>query len=149
MAPRTPTFASQRSKPIYEQAVAAMRAMDALRGSPVTEAVATDLGFKCADLKELGKQLEAEPDPIIWRLRSDIDRTCNFDVPLASALVEIALIQKKQASDPGADIDGECRGLKIAIADLGTAYIGNPQSSDVIAKDLTYCGSADSTRRVP
>lgn len=146
---RAPTFASQRSKPIYDQALAGMRAIDTLRGAPMTRALATDLGFKCADLQEARRSLEAEPDPVVWRLRSDIERTCAFDVPIASAFLEIDLIQRKRADDPTANVDGECRALKVAIDDLGTAYIGNPNSSDVIAKDLAYCGSTDTVRRVP
>jgi hypothetical protein len=146
---RQPTFASQRSKPIYEQAVAGMRAIDALRGAPMTESLATDLGFKCADLKQLRKDLEPEPDAVIWRLRNDIERTCGFDVPLASALLEIAAIQKKRAADPTAPVDIECRALQRAIDDLGAAYIGNDSTSDVIAKDTTYCGHTDTVRRVP
>jgi len=126
-----------------------MRAIDVLRGSPMTEALATDLGFKCADLREMRRSLEAEPDPVVWRLRSDVDRTCAFDVPIASALLEIDVIERKRAGDSTASIDRECRALKLAIDDLGAAYVGNPKSSDVIAKDLTYCGSTDTVRRVP
>jgi hypothetical protein len=146
---RAPTFTSQRSKPIYDQAVQGMRAIDTMRGSPMTEALATDLGFKCADLEQLRKALEPEPDPVVWRLRTDIEKTCKFDVPLASALLEIDRIQKKRAGDPNAGIDGECRALKLAIADLGTGFIGNPVASDVLGKELTYCESSDTVRRVP
>jgi hypothetical protein len=126
-----------------------MRAIDTLRGAPMTGALATELGFKCADLRQLRRSLETEPDPVVWRLRSDIERTCAFDVPIASALLEIDLIKRTRAGDPTANVDGECRALKVAIDDLGTAYIGNPKSSDIIAEELTYCGSTDTVRRIP
>lgn len=134
---------------MYDRAVEEMRAIDALRGSAMTDALATDLGFKCADLKDLRKSLEAETDPIVWRLRTDIEKTCGFDVPIASALFEIARIQKKRAVDLGAGVEGECRALKLALADLGTAYVANPAAVEVIGKDLAYCGSTDTVRRVP
>jgi hypothetical protein len=146
---RAPTFASQRSKSIYDQSVEGMHAIDALRGSTMTEALATDLGFKCADLKALAKSLETEADPLVWRLRTDIHKTCEFDVPVASALFELDRIQKRRAGDPSANVQGECRALKLAIDDVGTGYIANPTASDIIDKDLTYCGTADTVRRVP
>jgi hypothetical protein len=146
---RAPTFASQRSQPIYDHALEGMRAIDALRGSAMTEALATDLGFKCADLRSLRKSLEAEPDPVVWRLRTDIDKTCSFDVPVASAQFEIDRIQKKRAVDPGAGVEGECRALKLVIEDIGTGFIANPTAAGIIDKELLYCESADTVRRVP
>ncbi len=146
---RAPTFASRASQPIYEQAVAGMRGIDALRGSTMTEALATNLGFKCADLKALRKKLAAEPDPVVWRLRTDIDKTCGFDVPVASGAFELSRIQKKRAGDPTAAVDRECGALKLAIEDIGTAFIANPSASDLIDKELTFCESTDVVRRVP
>jgi hypothetical protein len=146
---RAPTFASQASQPVYDQAVAGMRAIDALRGTTMTEAFATDLGFRCADLKSLRKKLAAEPDPIVWRVRTDIDKTCGFDVPVASGAFELSRIQRKRAADPTAAVDGECRALKLAIEDIGTGYLANPAASDIIDKELTFCESTDVVRRVP
>jgi hypothetical protein len=144
-----PSFASRRSQPLYQRAVDGMRAINAMRGSAMTEALATDLGFKCADLKDLRNALQSEPDPIVWRLRSDIDKTCAYDVPIASAMLELDRIQKKRAADVNADVGGECRALKLALADLGTSYLANPTAADVIGKDSMYCGATDSVRRVP
>jgi hypothetical protein len=126
-----------------------MRGVDAMRGSAMTDALATDLGFKCADLKELRKQLTTEPDPIVWKLRSRIDKTCDYDAPIASALLAIDRIQKKRAADASADVAGECRSLKLALADLGTGYLANPTASDVIAKETTLCEGTDTVRRIP
>jgi hypothetical protein len=146
---RAPTFASRQSQPLYERALEGMRAIDSMRGSAMTEALATDLGFKCADLKDLRGRLQAEPDPQVWRLRSSIDKTCGYDVPIASALLELDRIQKKRAADATADLSAECRILKLALADLGTGYLANPTASDVIGKDSMYCGTTDSVRRLP
>jgi hypothetical protein len=146
---RQPTFASTPNKAVYERAVEGMRSINALRGTAMSGGLASDLGFKCADLKDERKTLDREPDPIVWRLRTDIDKTCGYDVPLACALYELDVIQKKRASDGTAPVDLECRGLKLALADLGTAYVSNPTAMDVIGKETTYCESTDSVRRIP
>lgn len=146
---RAPTFVSPKSKPVYDRAIEEMRAVDTMRGSAMTDALATDLGFKCADLKELRKQLATEPDPVVWKLRSRIDKTCDYDAPIASALLAIDRIQKKRAADASADVAGECRSLKLALADLGTGYLANPTASDVIAKETTLCEGSDTVRRIP
>jgi len=148
-ATRPPTFVSRQSQPLYERALEGMRAIDSMRGSAMTEALATDLGFKCADLKDLRGRLQSEPDPQVWRLRASIEKTCGYDVPIASALLELDRIQKKRAADATADVSGECRILKLALADLGSGYLANPTASDVIGKDSMYCGATDSVRRVP
>ena len=146
---RPPTFVSRQSEPFYQRALDGMRAIDAMRGSAMTEALATDLGFKCADLKDLRGRLQSEPDPQVWRLRASIEKTCGYDVPIASALLELDVIQKRRAADATADVTAPCRLLKLALADLGTGYLANPTASDVIGKDSMYCGATDSVRRVP
>ncbi len=142
---REPVFASRASKADYDRGVAGMRAMNALRGTVMTEALATDLGFKCADLKSVAAKLATEKDPIVWRLRTDIDRTCSFDVPLACARLEVQIIERKQ----GAPVDRECSTLKLAIGDFGSGYLQNPAVLELGDKFLTYCGTGDTVRRVP
>jgi hypothetical protein len=125
-----------------------LAALDGLRGSVMTEALATDLGFKCAGLRDVQKSLTGEHDPLVWRLVSRIDKTCNLDVPLACAQFEIQRIETKRAADPHAELRGECAALKLAIGDTGTRYLQNPQMVDIVGKDLSYCGSTDSVRVV-
>ncbi len=146
---REPAFASPRSRPVYERAAVDLAAMNALRGTPMTEGFATDLGFKCSALREAQKGLAGEHDPLVSALVARIDKTCNFDVPLASALFELQRIQAKRAADPGADLKHECAGLRLAIGDVGSRYVENPRVVDVIGKDLSYCGSTDTVRVVP
>jgi hypothetical protein len=146
---REPVFSARTSKPDYARGLAAMRAMNALRGTAMTEALATDLGFKCADLKAVAAKLAAERDPLVFKLRSDIDRTCGFDVPLACARLEVQVIEKKRASDPSAALDRECSTLKLAIGDTGSGYLQNPAVLEVGDKYLTYCGTTDGVRRIP
>jgi hypothetical protein len=146
---KPPTFASRQSEAVYARAVLGMRAIGALRGATMTESLAMDLGFKCADLEALRKNLEAEPDPQVWRLRTDIDKTCRFDVPLATGQFELSRILKKRAGDSTAAIDGECRALKLAIEDIGNGYLANPASSDLIDQELQVCETGDTVRRVP
>jgi hypothetical protein len=146
---REPIFAEHASKPEYDRGLAAMRAMNALRGTVMTPALATDLGFKCADLKGVAAKLAAERDPLVWKLRTDIDRTCNFDVPIASARLEVQTIEQKRASDPSAALDRECSTLKLAIGDTGSGYLQNPAVLELGDKYLTYCGTTDGVRRIP
>jgi hypothetical protein len=148
-AAREPAFRSAKNKPVYDEALEGMHAIDALRGKPMSDALANDLGFKCADLKDQRKVLEAEGDPLVWRLREAIAKTCGYDVPLACAFFELQAIQTKRAGDAGASVDGECRALKLALSDLGTAYVSNPAAADVIGKETMYCEGADSVRRIP
>ena len=75
-----------------------------------------------------------------------IDKTCGFDVPVASASFEVALIRKTQADSPGASIKSECAGLHLAIADIGTAYLENPKVVGLIADEATFCSGGDSVR---
>jgi hypothetical protein len=145
---REPVFSSAKSKAIYDRGAAGLAGLDALRGTPMTAAFATDLGFKCAGLRDVQKSLGGEQDPLVLRLTSRIDKTCNFDVPLASALFEIQRIESKRAGEPGADMKPECAGLRLAIGDLGSRYLENPKVVDVIGKDLTYCGASSDTLRV-
>ena len=77
-----------------------MAVVDGLRGSVMTETLVRDLGFKCADLRQIQKELSAERDPIVWQLRARIGKTCGFDAPIASALMAIADIEKKRAGGP-------------------------------------------------
>jgi hypothetical protein len=146
---REPAFASPRSRPVYERAAADLAAMNALRGTPMTEGFATDLGFKCSALREAQKGLVGERDPLVVALVARIDKTCNFDVPLASALFELQRIMAKRAADPGADLKHECAGLRLAIGDVGSRYVENPRVVDVIGQDVSYCGSTDTVRVVP
>jgi hypothetical protein len=146
---REPVFAARTSKPDYDRGLAGMRAMNALRGTVMTEAIATDLGFKCADLKAVAAKLVAERDPLVFKLRTEIDRTCSFDVPIACARLEVQVIERKRAGDPSAALDRECSTLKLAIGDTGSGYLQNPAVLEVGDKFLTYCGSADGVRRIP
>lgn len=146
---REPVFTSHASKAEYERGLAGMRGLNALRGTVMTEALATDLGFKCADLKAVAAKLAAERDPLVFKLRSDIDRTCSFDVPIACARLEVKVIEQKRASDSGASLDRECSTLKLAIGDTGSGYLQNPAVLEVGDKYLTYCGTTDGVRRIP
>jgi hypothetical protein len=151
---REPTFVRQESKTVYERGVSGLAGLDALRGTSMSYAFATDLGFRCAGLRDVQKGLAREQDPLVLRLLARIDKTCNFDVPLASALFDIERIEHKRAADPGADprstLRAECAGLRLAIGDFGTRYLENPKVVDVIGKDLAYCGaSGDTTRILP
>jgi hypothetical protein len=145
---REPVFATPRSKAVYERGVNGLAALDAQRGTAMTASFATDLGFRCAGLRDQQKMLASEQDPLALRLVSRIDKTCNFDVPLASALFEIERIDHKRASDPGAELKSECAGLRLAIGDFGSRYLENPKVVDVIGKDLGYCGAPADTIRV-
>jgi hypothetical protein len=146
---REPVFAAHANKADYDRGLAGMRSMNSLRGTVMTEAIATDLGFKCADLKAVAAKLAAERDPLVFKLRADIDRTCSFDVPIACARLEVQAIERKRASDPGATFDRECSTLKLAIGDTGSGYLQNPAVLEVGDKYLTYCGTTDGVRRIP
>jgi hypothetical protein len=152
---REPTFAVRASKTEYDKGLAGLHGLDSLRGTVMTQALATDLGFKCAELKEVGKRLVAESDPLVWRLRSDIDKTCGFDVPIACARFEVQSIERKRAGSPGAAVERECSSLKLAIGDTASKYLQNPAVLDLGDKFLTYCGTGgtggadDGVRRIP
>jgi hypothetical protein len=146
---RDPVFANRANKPDYDRALAAMRAMNALRGTEMTDALATKLGFECADLKEAARKLSSEHDPAVWHLRSDIDRTCNFDVPVATARLELQNIERKRAGNSAASVERECASLKLAIGDAGSGYLQNPAVLELGDKYLTYCSPDDAVRRVP
>lgn len=145
---RDPVFANPRKKADYDRGLAGMRAIDAYRGHRMDDAMATDLEFRCATLREVQAQLATERDPIVWRLRSTIDKTCRYDVPLASALFAIDRMASKRAHDPGADLKGDCNGLRIALGDVGSGYVENPPVVDAGSKYLAYCGSADTVKVV-
>jgi len=146
---REPAFTVRASKAEYDKGLAGLHGLDSLRGSVMTQALATDLGFKCAELKEVGKRLVAESDPLVWRLRSDIDKTCGFDVPIACARFEVQSIERKRAASPGVPVERECSSLKLAIGDTASKYLQNPAVLDLGDKFLTYCGSDDGVRRIP
>jgi hypothetical protein len=147
---REPVFAVAAKKDDYERGRRGLGAIDAMRGSTVTEAMATDLGYKCADLRSIDRSLAGEHDPLVWRLRTDIEKTCDLDVPLVSAMFEIDRIEKKRAREPGASLRGECLGLKLAIGDIGSSFVENPAVVAVGGKFSTYCESGgDSVRQMP
>ena len=148
-APREPVFSAHGSKAEYDRGVAGMRALNALRGTVMNEALATDLGFKCADLKAVAAKLAGERDPLVFKLRSDVDRTCSFDVPIACARLEVQAIETKRAHDSLAVVDRECAALKLAIGDTGSGYLQNPAVLELGDKYLTYCGTTDGVRRIP
>jgi hypothetical protein len=149
-AAREPVFAVPSKKSDYDRARAIFREIDGLRGATMTEALATELAFKCSNLRAAQTSLAGERDPIVWRVRSDIDKTCGFDVPLASALFEIDRIEKKRAGAPDASLKSECLGLRLAIGDIGSAYIENPAVTQVGGKFSAYCeAGSDSVRTVP
>jgi len=145
---REPVFANPRSKADYDRGVAGLRAIDAMRGQRMSDAMATDLEFKCADLRDVQTRLAAERDPVVWRVRSTIDKTCRYDVPLACALFEVDRIAKKRATDPSADLKGDCNSLRIALGDVGQGYLENPPVVDAGAKFLTFCGGTDNVKVV-
>jgi hypothetical protein len=147
---REPAFTVASKKDDYERGRLGLGAIDALRGSTMTEAMATDLGYKCADLRSIDRSLASEHDPLVWRLRTDIEKTCDLDVPLVSALFEIDRIEKKRAKEPDANLRGECLGLRLAIGDIGSSFVENPAVVDVGGKFARYCESGgDSVRRMP
>lgn len=141
-------LSNRQSKADYERGLAGLRAIDAMRGKHMSDALATDLEFKCADLRDVQTKLAAERDPIVWRMRSTIDKTCRYDVPLACALFEVEHIVQKRTSDPSADLKGECNSLRIALGDVGQGYLENPPVVDAGAKFLTYCGASNDTVKV-
>jgi hypothetical protein len=145
---REPTLDVPQHKATYDRGVTGLAAMDQLRGSPMSPSFANDLGFKCAGLRDVAKALAGERDPLVVRLVSRIDKTCSYDVPLASALFELREIEARRRDDPGADVKKECVGLKLAIGDFGSAYLENPRVVDIIGKDLSFCGASDDTVRV-
>jgi len=148
---REAVLSSPANKAEYDRGRALLGSLDALRGSAMTEALATDLGFKCANLRASAKALMEERDPLVWQFRSDVDRTCGLDVPLACALFDVDRIEKKRAGQAGASVKGECLGLRLAIGDFGSAYLDNPDVVAVAGKLATYCGPSDAseTRVVP
>jgi hypothetical protein len=147
---REPKFDMWSNKAEYERGLAALHAMDALRGKLMTEALATDLDLQCADLKAVAAKLAAERDPLVWRLRTDIQKTCTFDVPLACGQLEVQAIQRKRAGDPTASVDRECTALRMAIGDTGAGYLENPAVVDLGASLVRYCGEATvEVRRLP
>jgi hypothetical protein len=133
----------------YERGLAGLRAMDAVRGKLMTEALATDLDFKCTDLKAVAAKLAAERDPLVWRLRTDIQKTCSFDVPLACGQLEVQAIERKRAGDPTASVDRECTALRMAIGDTGAGYVENPAVVDLGASLVRYCGQVTEVRQLP
>jgi hypothetical protein len=145
---REPVFANSRKKADYDRGVAGMRAIDAYRGHRMDDTMATGLEFQCATLREVQTQLATERDPIVWRLRSSIDKTCRYDVPLACALFAIDRMATKRAHDPSADLKGDCNGLRIALGDVGSGYLENPPVVDAGSKFLSYCGGADTVKVV-
>jgi hypothetical protein len=145
---REPTLDVPQHKATYDRGMAGLGALDQLRGTSMSASFASDLGFKCAGLREVAKGLAGERDPLVIRLTSRIDKTCNYDVPLASALFELTEIEARKRDDPSADVKKQCVGLKLAIGDFGSAYLENPKVVDVIGKDLSFCGASDDTVRV-
>ena len=145
---REPVFADRRKKADYDRGVAGMRAIDAYRGHRMDDAMATDLELQCATLRDVQTQLGTERDPIVWRLRSTIDKTCRYDVPLACALFAIDRMTTKRARDPSADLKGDCNGLRIALGDIGGGYLENPPVVDAGGKLLSFCGGDDSVKVV-
>jgi hypothetical protein len=143
---RGPAFADPSHRSVYEASSSGLAAIDALRGRTMTSGLSTDLGFKCAGLRQARIALAHEPDAHVTRLVARIDKTCSFDVPLASASFEVALIEKRHAEDPTAAFRAECAGLHLAIADIGSAYLENPKVAGLIAAEASYCGAADSVR---
>jgi hypothetical protein len=126
-------------RPAFERARDAVRAMKALFGKPMTPELATDLQFKCADMKGAKAKLEREDDPIVQRVRADVDLLCGLEVPVASAKMEIARIEQKKKEDSDANVKRECTGLKLALGDLGPQYATNPLVVDLGAKFATLC----------
>jgi hypothetical protein len=148
---REPIFVSRASKVHYDRGVAALGAMNSLRGATMTDALATKLGFECADLKAVAAKLASERDPAVWRLRTDIDKTCNFDVPVATARLAVQNIEHLRATDSGASVERDCASLKLAIGDTGSGYLQNPVVLQLGDKFLTYCERqyGDTVRRIP
>jgi hypothetical protein len=139
---REPVFSDRTKQADYDHAVAAVADVRRALAGGLDPRATTELGFRCASLRTQEKGLATESDPLVGRVIADIEKTCGLDVPLASARVEIAQIERKRAEDGHASIRGECLGLKLAIGDVGAPYASNPDVADVGGKFAQYCGDA-------
>jgi len=136
---REVVLADPRHRVAFDRARDGIRAMKSLFGTAMTPNLATDLQFKCADLKGARATLEHEDDPLVQRVRADVDVLCGLEVPVASARLEIARIEEKKENDYAANVKRECTGLKLALGDLGPQYATNPLVVDLGAKFATLC----------
>jgi hypothetical protein len=141
-AAREPTFADRSKRDDFDRARASLAELQRVLATGLDSRQTSALGFQCASLRSLQKSLLSESDPLVGRVVADIEKACGFDVPLASAQVEIAQIEAKRKADgPSANVKGECLGLKLAIGDIGSAYSSNPEVADIGGKFAAYCSS--------
>lgn len=142
---REPEFAEHTKRADYDRGRKILAEMRAHTGSEMTLSLASELGFKCADLRGVQKSLAHERDPLVSRVIADIEKMCGLDVPLATAQLEAESIEakrKRSASAGGAerpDVKRECKGLEMAIGAIGAQYTSNPDVVAVGGKYAEYC----------
>ena len=136
---REPVFVDRTKQADYEKGRAALAEITQALAAGVDARATTELGFRCASLRDKEKSLASETDPLVGRFIADVEKTCGLDVPLASARAEIREIEAKRAQDASASVRGECLGLKLAVGDIGPAYADNPDVVEVGGKYATYC----------
>ena len=137
---RRPVFADRTKEADYDHARATLAEILQAGARGIDSRQATELGFKCASLRGSEKSLASEQDPLVVRLVADIGKTCGFDLPVATAKVEILRIEARRKTEgPAVNVKGECLGLKLAIGDIGSVYLSNPDVVDLGGKYPTYC----------
>ena len=90
----------------------------------------------------------------MWRLRTDIEKTCRYDVPIACALYELDAIKKKRAptavATRRAASAANDSALKLALRDLGTGYVTvQPDGRGRHRERDDALQGTDSVRRIP
>ena len=142
---REPEFAEHTKRADYDRGRKILAEMRAHTGSEMTLSLASELGFKCADLRGVQRSLSRERDPLVSRVIADIEKMCGLDVPLATAQLEAESIEakrKRSANAGGAerpDVKRECKGLEIALGAIGAQYTSNPDVVAVGGKYAEYC----------
>jgi hypothetical protein len=134
-------FADRTKQAPFERGVKRLEGIrSALLSPTLGEAQTTELGFECASLRADKDAVASETDPIVRRFIADVGRMCGFDVPLATAYVELHAIEVKRLSN--GSVKSECFGLRVAMKDFGPAYKENPQVTEVAAKFTAWCSAA-------
>ncbi len=136
---REPVFADRTKEADYKEARRRLFAILAAGQRGIDPKQGAELGFECASLRTPEKSLAGEQDPLIQRLVADIEKTCAFDLPLATAKAELLVIVKKKKADASASTRSECLGMQIALGDIGGVYASNPDVVEVGGKYATYC----------
>jgi hypothetical protein len=142
---REPEFADHTKRAEFDRGRKILAEMRASTGHEMTLSLASELGFKCADLRGVKKSLAAEKDPLVSRVIADVDKMCGLDVPLATAQLEVQTIEEKRRRSANAggaerpDVKRECKGLEIALGEMGAQYTSNPDVVEVGGKYAEYC----------